>query len=172
MPELATASPAYCPRPGRLDTATSHPEAPGRAIPPCPSSFAVPYHGRRPCRCTVIVAVPSVVLAPRHRVHDLRRRRLHQVGRAPSARSPRRCCTELALNPGHRRSVSPPPPHQLIPDLSDCLDETPVSSATSPPSPFSLSSPVETACRSPARTAAELVADETPATQWPCHPIH
>ena len=155
-----------------LDASTSHLEAPGHAIPPCLSPFAIPHHGQRPCCRTVVVAAPSVVLAPRHRVHELRRRRLHRVGRAPSARSPRRRCTELALNSGHRRSLSPPPPHQLIPDLSDCLDETPVSSATSPPSPFPLSSPVATARSSPARTTTELVADEAPATQWPRHPAH
>ena len=69
----------------------------------------------------------------------------------------------------HRRSISPSPPQQLVPDLAVCSVATTVSLATSLSSPFSLSSPVATARSSHAPTAAELVADEAPAMQRPRH---
>ena len=53
VPELATASPACRPRPGRLDASTSHPEAPGHAIPPV--SLPSPF----PTMADAPVAAPS-----------------------------------------------------------------------------------------------------------------
>ena len=135
-------------------------------------SLALPRHGRRHRRHPLAVATPSVNPTPCRRVQELRRRPLHRASRAPCARAARDHRTDLARARRRRRSPSTPSPPQLVPDPAGGLYGSAVSLATPPTLPLSFPSRVATARRSPARTAADLVADVLPAILRPPLGVH
>ena len=130
-------------------TSTSRPRPPGLVHSPLPLSLVPLRHGRS-SRCrSAVVAVAIVVSAPPDRVHELLYCPLHRAGRALSARPLWSRPDAVFPNFGHRRSPSPSPQHQLIPDLIVFLVVIAMSPATSSPSPLSPSCTVCTAPCSP-----------------------
>ena len=130
-------------RPGgmvRPSTSSSTPHTP----PPSPSSSPPlsPRHGRRSRVRTIVEAASTVVPELRLGVHRLRRPRLLRTGRAPSARPPWRRPRPLLPQLRTRRSPSPLWSAPTTPELAPVLAATPVSLATSSPSPLAPSCPV------------------------------
>ena len=115
--ELATAPPACRLARGRAGQPPRRaPEPLDTSIRPLHLSLASLHHGRR-SRCHLAdVAVATAVSASPDRVQQLRRRLLLRASRAPSARLPRSHCFDLAFTAHRRRSPSPSPPQQFVPD--------------------------------------------------------
>ena len=130
-------------RPGgmvRPSTSSSTPQTP--PPPPSSSPSLSPRHGRRRRVRTVVEAASTVISELRLGVHRLRRPRLLRTGRAPSARPPWRRPRPLLPQLRPRRSPSPFCSAPTTPELAPVLAATPVSLATSSPSPLAPFCPV------------------------------